>query len=115
MPLHVLLADTVESQSGSQLIKILNRFGICDSSDTLSRFVQYKVNSLEKASSLTQKLLLLSPLTTWTLNSVLLVSFVENTLAVGMGPLFRQLSLYHHSHNARMIKKIYHLKLIIQL
>ena len=51
MPLHVLLADRVESQGGSPLlIKILNRFGICVSSDTLSRFVQYKVNSLEKAS-----------------------------------------------------------------
>jgi len=51
MPLHVLLADIVESQGGSQLlIKILNRFGICVSSDTQSRFVQYKVNSLEKAS-----------------------------------------------------------------
>ena len=53
MPLHVLLADRVESQGGSQLlIKILNRFGICVSSDTLSRFIQYKVNSLEKASFL---------------------------------------------------------------
>jgi len=53
MPLHVLLADRVESQGGSPLqIKILNRFGICVSSDTLSRFVQYKVNSLEKASFL---------------------------------------------------------------
>ena len=51
MPLHVLLADIVESQGGSQLvIKILNHFGICVSSDTLSRFIQYKVNSLEKAS-----------------------------------------------------------------
>ena len=29
-----------------------NHFGICVSSDTLSRFVQYKVNSLKKASFL---------------------------------------------------------------
>ena len=53
MPLHTLLADVAESQGGSQLlIKILNCFGICASSDTLSRFIQYKVNSLEKATFL---------------------------------------------------------------
>ena len=51
MPLHIPPEDIVESQGGSQLLtKILNRFGICVSSDTLSHFVQYKVNSLEKAS-----------------------------------------------------------------
>ena len=45
MPLHTLLADMVESQGGTQLlIKILNRFGVCSSSDTLSRYIQYRVN-----------------------------------------------------------------------
>ena len=40
LPLHTLLADIVESQGGSQLlIRILNRFGICASSDTLARCI----------------------------------------------------------------------------
>ena len=48
-PLHTLLADMVESQGGSQLlIRILNRFGICASSDTLARFIQHKVKSMSR-------------------------------------------------------------------
>ena len=48
MPLHTLMADIIESQGGTHLlIKILNRFGICASSDTLSRFIQYQVNALK--------------------------------------------------------------------
>ena len=47
MPLHTLMTDVVESQGGSALlVQILNRLGvICVSADTLSRFVQYKVNT----------------------------------------------------------------------
>ena len=45
MPLHTLLTDTVESQGGSALlVQILNRLGVCASSDTLSRFIQYQVS-----------------------------------------------------------------------
>ena len=36
MPLHTLITDMVESQGGSALlIRILNRLGICSSSDVL--------------------------------------------------------------------------------
>ena len=46
MPLHTLLTDTVESQGGSALlVQILNRLGVCASSDTLSRFIQYQVSN----------------------------------------------------------------------
>ena len=45
-PLHTLVTDVVESQGGSALlIKILNRLGVCASSDTLCRFIQYKVRN----------------------------------------------------------------------
>ena len=41
---HTLVTDMVDSQGGSDLlIKLLNRFGVCSSVDTLSRFMQYKV------------------------------------------------------------------------
>ena len=45
-PLHTLLTDLVNSQGGSVLlIKILNRLGVCASSDTLYRHIQYKVGT----------------------------------------------------------------------
>ena len=45
-PLHTLITDIVESQGGSALlIKILNRLGVCVSSDTLSRFIEHKVQT----------------------------------------------------------------------
>ena len=48
LPLHTLVTDVVDSQGGSALlIKILNRLGVCTSTDTLSRFIQHKVNSLD--------------------------------------------------------------------
>ena len=51
VPFHVLITDTVESQGGSLLlIKILNRLGICSSSDVLSRFIQFS-----RVSSITPK------------------------------------------------------------
>ena len=43
-PLHILTTDLVHSQGGTaQLIRILNRLGVCVSLDTLSRFIQSKV------------------------------------------------------------------------
>ena len=43
LPLHTLITDVIDSQGGTALlIKILNRFGVCASLDTLLRFVQYK-------------------------------------------------------------------------
>lgn len=48
MPFHTLITDLVEGQGSSNLLmKILNRLGICSSVDTLSRFFQCKVSSLE--------------------------------------------------------------------
>ena len=48
LPLHTLVTEVVDSQGGSALlIKILNRLGVCTSTDTLSRFIQHKVNSLD--------------------------------------------------------------------
>ena len=47
IPLHILLADLVESQGGSALLhRILNRVGVCASSDTLSRFMQHKAKAV---------------------------------------------------------------------
>ena len=44
-PLHTLMADIIDSQGGSALlIKILNRFGVCSSAETLLRFIQSKVD-----------------------------------------------------------------------
>ncbi len=46
VPLHILVADLVESQGGSALLhKMLNRLGVCASVDTLSRFMQHKVRA----------------------------------------------------------------------
>ena len=48
VPLHILMADLVESQGGSALLhKVLNRVGICASADTLARFVQHKLTVLQ--------------------------------------------------------------------
>jgi hypothetical protein len=48
MPLHTFMTDLVESQGGSGLlIKLLNRLGICSSSDVLSRFIQYKADTIK--------------------------------------------------------------------
>ena len=44
MPFHVLTADLIDSYGGSfELIKILNRLGVCVSNDTLLRHIQQKV------------------------------------------------------------------------
>ena len=52
-PLHTLITDIVDSQGGSSLlIKILNRFGICSSYDTLSRFIQMKAQNETPAKNL---------------------------------------------------------------
>ena len=46
VPLHTLIADIVDSLGGSSLLlRILNRLGVCASSDTLSRFIQHNVQS----------------------------------------------------------------------
>ena len=44
IPLHTLIADIVDSQGGSNnLSTILNRLGICSSSETLKRHTQHRV------------------------------------------------------------------------
>lgn len=51
-PLHTLLTDVIDSQGGSSLlIRILNRFGICASTETLDRFIQYKVVQSDQSQS----------------------------------------------------------------
>ena len=48
-PLHVLLADAIETCGGSdRLARLLNRFGVCASPDTHSRYVQYRVDKSKK-------------------------------------------------------------------
>ena len=48
MPMHMLITDLIESQGGSSvLIKVLNRLGVCSSSDTLARFIQQKRTVME--------------------------------------------------------------------
>ena len=48
-PLHVLLADAIETCGGSnRLTKLLNRFGACASPDTHARYVQYRVDKSKK-------------------------------------------------------------------
>ena len=45
-PMHVLVADILESQGSTALLhQILNRLGVCASADTLSRFVQSKAEN----------------------------------------------------------------------
>ena len=49
MPLHSLIADMVDGLGGSaDLIRILNRLGICSSIDTLERRIQYVSNLREE-------------------------------------------------------------------
>ena len=46
MPMHILIADLIESQGGTAfLIQALNRLGVCSSQDTLKRFIQSKVDT----------------------------------------------------------------------
>ena len=48
-PLHTYITDLIEGQGGSALlIKIMNQFGACSSSDTLSRYIQKKVSTPRK-------------------------------------------------------------------
>ena len=43
-PMHTLIADAVETCSGSsRLQKLLNRLGVCASQDTHARYIQYRV------------------------------------------------------------------------
>ena len=49
VPFHTLITDTIESCGGStQLIRILNRLGVCSSTDTLTRHIQCKVKEREE-------------------------------------------------------------------
>ena len=44
----VFLTDTTESCGGSiQLVRMLNRLGVCSSADTLARAIQYRVKESE--------------------------------------------------------------------
>ena len=46
MPMHIRIADLVESQGGTAfLIQALNSLGVCSSHDTLKRFIQSKVDT----------------------------------------------------------------------
>ena len=45
-PLHVLLADAVETCGGSP--RLLNRFGACASKETYDRYVQFRVEKSKK-------------------------------------------------------------------
>ncbi len=48
LPLHNLVTDVVESLGGStQLVKVINRLGICSSADTLARSIQHRVKERE--------------------------------------------------------------------
>ena len=50
IPFHTLTADTIESCGGStQLLKILNRIGVCSSADTLARSIKCRVKEREKS------------------------------------------------------------------
>ena len=54
LPMHTLLTDLVDSQGGSTLlIRVLNRLGICASLETLSRFIQHKVTTLNSTKQVT--------------------------------------------------------------
>ena len=49
IPMHTLMTDLVESQGGSSvLVRVLNRLGVCSSSDTLARFVQFKRTAFDQ-------------------------------------------------------------------
>ena len=46
VPMHILIADLVESQGASGVLhRMLNQIGVCASQDTLSRFMQHKVTN----------------------------------------------------------------------
>lgn len=46
MPMHLLIADLIESQGGTAfLIQELNKLGVCSSQETLKRFIQSKVDT----------------------------------------------------------------------
>ena len=48
-PLHVLLADAIETCGYShRLMRLFNRFGACASPDTHARYVQYRVDKSKK-------------------------------------------------------------------
>ena len=49
IPLHTLVTDTIDRCGGStELIRILNRLGVCASADTLARFIQHKVEECQR-------------------------------------------------------------------
>ena len=48
-PLHTLITDAIETCGGSsRLIKLLNHLGLCASTDTHSRYVQYRTEKIMK-------------------------------------------------------------------
>ena len=49
IPFHTMIIDTIECCGGSsQLIRILNRLGVCSSADTLARSIQCRVEERER-------------------------------------------------------------------
>ena len=52
-PLHTLMTDVVDSLGGTaNLVKILNRLGVCASEDTLPRFIQHKVSTQQSTAAI---------------------------------------------------------------
>ena len=54
-PIHTLLTDIIECCGGSQrLIKLLNRLGVCASSETHRRYMQYQIERLSENGPMTR-------------------------------------------------------------
>ena len=108
IPLHTLLTDIIDGQGGSAiLIKVLNRLGVCASTDTLSHYIQHK--NRNHTDAIHQYLSLIASL--WSLQTIsisciAMLEFQKEVAAVHMQLQSKQFNPCHLSQNYLMMSLI---------
>ena len=87
-PIHTLIADAIKTWGGSnKLVRVLNRLGVCASSETHDRYIQYRVKKVLEEGPMAK-----FPGDAFTLVSVDNIDFIHSYARVYCG---KQVSSWH--------------------
>ena len=87
-PIHTLIADAIKTWGGSnKLVRVLNRLGVCASSETHARYIQYRVKKVLEEGPMAK-----FPGDAFTLVSVDNIDFIHSYARVYCG---KQVSSWH--------------------
>ena len=100
IPLHTYITDLIEGQGGSAtLVKILNQFGVCASSDTLAHYIQAKTSNPHTRIAQSLDMDSFTAVSADNIDfSYIAMQDTSNTakIAVGMVQQYKSFNHYHH-------------------